>query len=162
MLVAPPTERNDGVPDSPTGDWGARDIRDAPAIDVSWHRQGTDVLVTFARVSAPKPLDCRWLAEAHDDATGSVNGWANFTDRQAWIDNPACMNPDWGDPPGWVTDPRMELTDSDGDHSLSAGDYLTVRGIALGEETTLKLSMGYWGSWLYRFSWAALTVDSGI
>lgn len=162
VLPAPATETDDAGAGPSAGDRDAGDLGDAPAIEVSWLREGPDVVVTFVRVDTPKPLDCRWLASVNDAATGSVKGWSNFTDRQAWIGSPRCAHPDWGDPPAWVTDPNMDLTDGDGDHRLSSGDYLTVRGVAPGEETALELWMAYWGSWLYHFLWTLPVSDIGI
>ena len=153
-----PASGDPGVPvaeDGPPDGW-----QDPPEIAVSWQRSGADVIVTFTQVDEPKLLDCAWWAHVTDltGADGAYIAWGNFTDREAWKESSRyswCMDSDWPSDPPWPepwNGEGMDLTDADGDHRLSAGDYLAIHDIAPGE-VDLKLGIAFWGSWYYEFRW---------
>ena len=136
--------------------------QDPPEIDVSWARSGADVVVTFTRVDEPKFLDCAWSSHVDDlgDGDDAYIAWGNFTDRDAWKESSRyshCPDPDWFGVPPWPepwNGEGLELTDADGDHRLSPGDYLTIYDIPSGDEVDLELGMLFWGSWYYAFHWS--------
>ena len=134
------------APESPTNGGGPIEGDPAmPTLELAWARVGEDVVVTVTRADPEEPLDCRWLAWAHDTTAGADVPFPaiNLTNGVAPAGGSVCI----------MTDPRLDFHDKDADHMLSVGDEWVLRGVPLGTEYNLELGLGYWGVHQQRFRW---------